>query len=78
MELWKYGNALLGILGSTIAYCANIDMLSCCPGEDTATQARFLWHSDSDSCLLFCAKASKQANYTIVPYSKISKPVEFR
>ena len=54
-------------------------MLSCCPGENSATEARFVWHSDSTSCLLFCAKASNPAKvYTIVPYAKKNKPVAFR
>ena len=64
---------------SQFAYGAAVNMLSCCPGEDTATEARFVWHSDSDSCLLFCAKASNPAKvYTIVPYAKKNKPVAFR
>ena len=62
----------------TFAYSASVNMLSCCPGEDTATQARFVWHSDSDACLLFCAKASNPASYTVVPYRKRVKPVAFR
>ena len=53
-------------------------MLSCCPGEDTATQARFVWHSDSDSCQLFCARASNPANRSEVSCIKVQKPVAFR
>ena len=64
---------------SQFAYGATVNMLSCCPGENTATEARFVWHSDSTSCLLFCAKASNPAKvYTIVPYAKKNKPVAFR
>ena len=61
MELGKCGNGkVLKALGIcilayfhifTFAHCAEgatFDMLSCCPGEDNATQARFVWHSDSD------------------------------
>lgn len=62
----------------TIAYCASVNMLSCCPGEDTATQARFVWHSDSDSCQLFCARASNHANRSEVSCIKVQKPVAFR
>ena len=66
MELGKYGNGkVLKALGicifayfhiftvSHFAEGATFDMLSCCPGEDNARKARFVWHSDSDSCLLF-------------------------
>ena len=64
---------------STVAYSATVNMLSCCPGEDTATEARFVWHSDSTSCLLFCAKASNPLNeYSVLTrnYCK-KKPVAF-
>ena len=61
------------------AYSAEVNLLSCCPGEDTATEARFVWHSDSDACLLFCAKASNPLNeYTILTRSYRVKPVTFR
>ena len=61
------------------ALAVDFNMLSCCPGENTATQARFVWHSDSSSCLLFCAKASSPENvYTILPYARQNKPVAFR
>ena len=64
---------------SQCAYGATVNMLSCCPGENSATEARFVWHSDSTSCLLFCAKTSNSAKvYTIVPYAKKNKPVAFR
>ena len=64
---------------SAFAHCATFDMLSCCPGENTATQARFAWHSDSDSCLLFCAKASDPSGlHTILPRNRVTKPVDFR
>ena len=64
----------------TVAYCATVNMLSCCPGEDTATEARFVWHSDSDACLLFCAKASNPLNeYTILTRNYcMKKPATFR
>ena len=41
-----------------VALCADgatVNMLSCCPGENTATEARFVWHSDSDSCTFWYA-----------------------
>ena len=58
---------------------AAVNMLSCCPGENTATEARFVWHSDSDACLLFCAKASDTSDpHVILPYGKTKKPVAFR
>ena len=61
------------------ALAVDFNMLSCCPGENTATEARFVWHSDSTSCLLFCAKVSNPAKvYTIVPYAKKNKPIAFR
>ena len=61
------------------ALAVDFNMLSCCPGEDTATQARFVWHSDSSSCLLFCAKASNPENvYNILPHARQKKPVAFR
>ena len=61
------------------ALAVDFNMLSCCPGENTATEARFVWHSDSSSCLLFCAKASSPENvYTILPYARQNKPVAFR
>jgi len=53
-------------------------MLTCCPGEDTSQQARFVWFSDSDSCLLFCAKTTDQANdHTVIPYDRQDQPVMF-
>lgn len=61
------------------AGAADVNMLTCCPGEDTSTEARFVWHSSSDACLLFCAKASEpEKAYTILPYGKTSKPAVFR
>lgn len=65
--------------GSLLAEGATFDMLSCCPGEDNAREARFVWHSDSDSCLLFLAKASDTAGaHRILPHRKTEKPVTFR
>ena len=65
---------------SAVAYCATVNMLSCCPGEDTATEARFVWHSDSEACLLFCAKASNPLNeYSVLTRNYcMKKPVSFR
>lgn len=58
---------------------AVVDMLSCCPGENTVSEARFVWHSDSDSCMLRYAKAAAQEHvYTVQPYAKQKKPVAFR
>ena len=67
-------------VATILAQAATFDMLSCCPGQDNSTQARFVWHSDSDSCLLFCAKASDSASdvHTILPHTKVYKPVTFR
>ena len=84
MKVWNIlGVCIFAYLHTfTFSHCAEgvtFDMLSCCPGEDNATQARFVWHSDSDSCLLFCAKASDTTGaHTILPHRKIKKPVTFR
>ena len=70
--------ALLTTFAASSARAATFNMLSCCPGEDNAREARFVWLSDSASCLLFCVKASDPANvHTILPYSKAKKPVAF-
>ena len=53
-------------------------MLSCCPGEDTATEARFVWHSDSGDCKLCYAKASSPSAVTEVQCNAVNKPVAFR
>lgn len=64
---------------ATAAAAVDFNMLSCCPGENTATEARLVWHSSSDYCVLYCAKASDPADsYTIVPYGRTHKPVVFR
>ena len=67
------------LAGCFVAEAATFDMLSCCPGEDNAREARFVWHSDSDSCLFFLAKASDTAGaHRILPHRKTEKPVTFR
>ena len=53
-------------------------MLSCCPGEDTSTQARFVWHSDSNACTLWYAKASAPGSATQATCASVHKPVSFR
>ena len=53
-------------------------MLSCCPGEDTATEARFVWHSDSNACTLWYAKASAPGSATQATCASVHKPVSFR
>ena len=61
------------------ALAVEFSMLSCCPGENTAREARFVWHSDSGSCRLFLAKASEEAGARpIVPSARKRKPVAFR
>ena len=65
-------------LTSTAAYSATVNMLSCCPGEDTATEARFVWHSDSGDCKLCYAKASSPSAVTEVQCNAVNKPVAFR
>ncbi len=60
------------------AQAATFNMLSCCPGEDNATQARFVWHSDSDACTLWYAKASAPGSATQVSCESVYKPVTFR
>ena len=50
---------ILGLfLSIAFASAYAVDMLSCCPGENTATEARFVWHSGSNDCTLWYAKAS--------------------
>ena len=53
-------------------------MLSCCPGEDTATEARFIWHSDSNTCQLWYAKASAPGEAVQATCESVNKPVAFR
>ena len=60
------------------AQAATFNMLSCCPGENNATQARFVWHSDSDSCTLWYAKASAPGSALQATCESVSKPVTFR
>ncbi|MBQ1429665.1 MAG: hypothetical protein IIZ06_08355, partial [Kiritimatiellae bacterium] len=60
---WPLRGVLSALLLSPfLAQAVTFNMLSCCPGEDTATQARFVWHSDSDACQLWYAKASAPAS----------------
>ena len=60
------------------AQAATFNMLSCCPGENNATQARFVWHSDSDACTLWYAKASAPGSAQQATCESVSKPVTFR
>ena len=53
-------------------------MLSCCPGEDTSTEARFVWHSDSTSCTFWYAKASAPGDAVQATCESVYKPVSFR
>ena len=55
-----------------------VDMLSCCPGEDSATQARFVWHSGSDACTFWYAKASEPGSAMQAACARVYKPVTFR
>jgi len=44
-----------------------VDLLSCCPGEDTSTQARFVWHAKpGSSCEFRYALASSENSETVV------------
>lgn len=75
----KHAMIVGSLLMSASTWAASVNMLSCCPGENTANEARFVWHSDSDACLLFCAKRSDPANvHTILPRTRTKKPVTFR
>ena len=60
------------------AQAATFNMLSCCPGENNATQARFVWHSDSDACTLWYAKASAPGSAVQATCESVKKPVTFR
>ena len=60
------------------AYSAAFDMLSCCPGENTATQARFVWHSTSKDCTFWYAEASKPRSAIRGRCVCVYKPVAFR
>ena len=78
--------AVLALSAATIALramAASFNMLSCCPGENTARQARFVWHSSADNCLLYIAKATVCVEPTgdihkVLGYKKEFKPVAFR
>ena len=59
---WILKLATVATLATFSTQGAEFNMLSCCPGEDTANEARFVWHSDSSACLLYCAKASDPAS----------------
>ena len=69
--------AIIAFAAAT-AQAVSFNMLSCCPGEDTATQARFVWHSDSGDCKLCYAKASSPSAVTEVQCNAVYKPVSFR
>ena len=60
------------------AEAVTFNMLSCCPGEDTATEARFVWHSDSNACTLWYAKASAPGEAVQATCESVYKPVTFR
>ena len=63
---------------ASVAQAVTFNILSCCPGEDTATQARFVWHSDSNACTLWYAKASAPGSATQVSCESVYKPISFR
>ena len=65
-------------LAPLLSWAVTFNMLSCCPGEQTATEARFVWHSDSDACTLWYAKASTPSAVVQVPCESVHKPVAFR
>jgi len=67
----------LGFAART-AEAVSFNLLSCCPGEDTAKEARFVWHSDSDSCTFWYAKASAPGSAVQAPCTSVYKPVAFR
>ena len=58
MKTIAFAAAALAAIFALPSQAASFDMLSCCPGEDTSTEARFVWHSDSNACTLWYAKAS--------------------
>ena len=60
------------------AEAVTFNMLSCCPGEDTATQARFVWHSDSNACQLWYAKSSAPGDAVQATCESVYKPITFR
>ena len=70
--------ALFTTLAAAPARAVSFNMLTCCPGEQTATQARFVWHSDSSDCKFYYAKASDPGNPSNLTAAYTSKPVAFR
>ncbi len=70
--------AVAAVLSADFANAAAFNMLSCCPGEDCARQARFVWHSDSGDCTLWYAKASAPGSAVEAPCTSVKKPVAFR
>lgn len=78
MKLRTFAIAVLSALVALYAQAVSFNFLSCCPGEDTATQARFVWHSDSADCKLCYAKASAPSVVTEVSCNAVYKPVAFR
>ena len=66
------------LLSPFLAQAAAFNMLSCCPGENNATQARFVWHSDSNACTLWYAKASAPVSAVQATCESVYKPVTFR
>ncbi len=66
------------LLSPFLAQAVTFNMLSCCPGEDTATEARFVWHSDSNACQLWYAKASAPGEAVQATCESVYKPITFR
>ncbi len=74
---FAFAAAILSFVAAT-AQAVTFNMLSCCPGEDTATQARFVWHSDSNACQLWYAKASAPGDAVQATCESVYKPITFR
>ena len=75
MKLFVYATVFAAGLA---AEAVSFNMLSCCPGEDTSTQARFVWHSDSNACTLWYAKASAPGSAQQATCESVCKPLSFR
>ena len=78
MKTIAFAAAALAAIFALPSQAASFDMLSCCPGENTATEARFVWHSDSNACTLWYAKASAPGAAVESPCTSVYKPVAFR
>ena len=78
-ERYSMKKLILGLfLSAAFASAYAVDMLSCCPGENTATEARFVWHSGSNDCTLWYAKASSPDSVVQVSCQSVYKPIAFR